>query len=202
MVAAGVRRADAADVDAACVVLADAFADYPWTRWTVDAERHGERIEALQRLCMERVTLPYGEVWVACDAGDDIVSVAMWMLPSSVVPESVAVETEARQATLEGTRHRASAAAEALVGALRPTVPHYYLGTVGTRRNRQGRGHGTSVLRPILDRAEHDGDPVFLETSDPRNCELYTRLGFVTVAEIAIADGAGPHVWAMLNNHD
>src|SRR5712691_10176281 len=31
-----VRRAVAADADAA--VLADAFADYPWTRWTVDGD--------------------------------------------------------------------------------------------------------------------------------------------------------------------
>jgi hypothetical protein len=55
------------------------------------------------------------------------------------------------------------------------------------------------VLRPILDRVERSGDSAYLETSDPRNREFYERLGFVTVAELAIADGAGPHVWAMLS---
>src|SRR6516225_4503597 len=53
---AGVRRAVAADLDAAAAVLADAFADYPWTRWTVDSRRHIERVEGLQRLaCPPRV---------------------------------------------------------------------------------------------------------------------------------------------------
>ena len=33
---AGVRRAGRADVDAASAVLADTFADYPWTQWTVE----------------------------------------------------------------------------------------------------------------------------------------------------------------------
>lgn len=197
--AARVRRADASDVDEACAVLADAFTDYPWTRWTVDAERHGERIEGLQRLCMERITLPYGEAWVACDEGDDIVSVAMWMLPTSVVPDSVLAEAAPELATLEGTRHAASVAAEARLAELRPAVPHYYLGVVGTRRDQQGRGHATSLLRPVLDRVERSGDAAYLETSDPRNCEFYARLGFVTIAELAIADGAGPHVWAMVS---
>ncbi len=35
-----VRAAALDDVPAAAEALADAFADYPWTRWTVDADGH------------------------------------------------------------------------------------------------------------------------------------------------------------------
>ena len=56
----GVRRAADCDVDEASAVLADAFADYPWTRWTVESHRHRERVEGLQRLSMDRIALPYG----------------------------------------------------------------------------------------------------------------------------------------------
>src|SRR4051812_18335959 len=97
-----VRRAGRADADMASAVLADAFADYPWTRWTVDGDDHVDRVRALQRLVIDRVALPYGEVWVALD-GDgagEMVSVAMWMVPDRVVPASVWDEIGAETATL------------------------------------------------------------------------------------------------------
>ena len=106
-----VRRAGTADIDAACAVLADAFSDYAWTRWTVDGRDHGRRIEGLQRLFIERVGLPYGEVWIALDEHGLVASAAVWMLPESVVPESVTGEMAAAQAELEGDRHEASVAA-------------------------------------------------------------------------------------------
>ena len=196
---AGVRQAGVADVDAASAVLADAFADYPWTQWTVESHRHAERVKGLQRLSMDRIALPYGEVWVACDDGDNVMSVAVWMLPDSAVPASVLNEVGAAQATLEGTRHEASVKAEACVAALRPTTPHYYLGAVGTRPDHQREGLGTAVLTPILDRADRENEPVFLETSTAENGRFYAGLGFVTISETDIPDG-GPHVWAMMRD--
>ena len=194
-----VRQAGVADVDAASAVLADAFADYPWTRWTVERHRHTERVEGLQRLFMDRIALPYGEVWVACDEVDNVMSVAVWMLPNSAAPASVLDEIGAAQATLEGARHEASVKAEVCVAALRPATPHYYLGAVGTGRDRQREGLGTAVLTPILDRADRENEPVFLETSTAENGRFYAGLGFVTVSEADVPDG-GPHVWAMIRD--
>src|SRR5262249_54182204 len=119
---AGVRRAVHGDVDAASAVLADAFADYPWTRWTVESRGHAERVAGLQRLSMDQIALPYGEVWVACDDGDTVLSVAIWMLPNSAVPAPVGREVGEAQARLEGVRHAASVEAEARVARLRPTT--------------------------------------------------------------------------------
>ena len=164
----GVRRAGRADVDAASAVLADAFADYPWTQWTVESYRHSERVEGLQRLSMDRIALPYGEIWVACDDDDDVISVAVWMLPNSAVPASVLNEIGAPQATLEGARHEASVMAEACVARLRPTMPHYYLGAVGTRRDRQREGLGAAVLSPILDRADRGANRCSWRPPHPR----------------------------------
>ncbi len=195
-VRAEVRRAQQRDVDGASAVLADAFADYAWTRWTVDADDHGERVRSLQQLAIERLALPYGEVWVAFDAGGDLVSVAIWMLPTSVVPDRVMREMAAEQATLEGSRHAASVVAEDFVAPLRPSGPHYYLGAVGSRRDRQRSGFGAAVLTPVLDRARDERAPVFLETSAPENVDFYAGLGFETVAEVDVP-GGGPHVWAM-----
>jgi RimJ/RimL family protein N-acetyltransferase len=189
-----VRRADAADVDAASAVLADAFADYAWTRWTVAGDGHRDRIEALQRLVIERIALPYGEVWVAEDERG-VAGVAIWMVPSSSVPPAVWEATAAVQAELEGDRYVASKRAEAACVPLRPVSPHYYLGAVGTRSDRQ-RGIGAAVLQPLLDRAWAEGVIAFLETSDRANVGFYERLGFTVTGEVDVPDG-GPHVWAM-----
>ena len=191
-----VRRAAVADVDVASSVLADAFADYPWTRWTIDAGDHVSRVRRLQRLFMSRIALPYGEVWLARDDDGEVVAVAVWGLPGATVPASVSNDVETAEVVLEGARHEASLAAEAVVSGMRPSTPHYYLGAVGTRRDRQRRGHGATLLAPMLERADAEGADVFLETSSLDNVAFYERLGFVTVAEADIPDG-GPHVWAM-----
>lgn len=191
-----VRAAGADDVDAASAVLADAFADYAWTRWTVASDGHRARIEALQRLMIEQIAVPYGEVWVAED-GRGVAGAAIWMLPTSSVPLHVRQTTASVQAELEGDRHDASVAAEAACVPLRPTQPHYYLGAVGTRSDRRREGLGRAVLEPVLDRARADGVIVFLETSDRANVAFYERLDFSVTGEVDLP-GGGPHVWAMV----
>lgn len=151
-------------------------------------------------MIIDRVALPYGEVWVAVDEDGDVMSVAIWMLPDTAAPASALNEIGIAQATLEGSRHEASVKAEALVAPFRPTTAHYYLGAVGTRRDRQRRGLGAAVLTPILDRANAENAQVFLETSAFENVQFYLRLGFVTVAEVDVPEG-GPHVWAMARTH-
>jgi GNAT superfamily N-acetyltransferase len=190
------RRAGGADAEAASAALADAFADYAWTRWTVDSREHGARIESLQRLVIERIALPYGEVWVADDESGRISSVAIWMPPGSSIPESVLEATAAAQAELEGDRHDASVRAEVACEMLRPERPHYLLGAVGTRSDSHRQGLATAVLTPMLDRAESEGAIVHLETSAADNVRFYERLGLWVTGEIDVP-GGGPHVWAM-----
>ena len=120
-----VRRATAADLDSAADALAEAFADYPWTRWTVDADGHVDRVRALQRLFIERVALPYGEVWVATDGNGTVIGAAIWSVPGVEVPASVLRDVDAQRAALEGGRSEASNRAEAHVAGSRPTTPHY-----------------------------------------------------------------------------
>jgi GNAT superfamily N-acetyltransferase len=140
--------------------------------------------------------LPYGEAWVHDEPAAGIVAAALWMLPAVSVPIEVAERVEHRVAELEGDRHSASIDAEAQLAPLRPTGPHFYLGAVGTAPARQRSGHGTAVLRPVLERARRDAVDVFLETSSEANVRYYARLGF-SVAHHAVLRDGGPGVWAM-----
>lgn len=190
-----VRRGESADLALAAGVLGRAFADYPWTRWTVDSDDHLRRVTELQGLALESLGLPYGQVWVAVDSGA-IGSVAVWMDSRVVVPEGVRAASRARVRGLEGDRHDASLAAEKELAGWRPVEAHYYLAVVGTDPSMQRRGLAAAVLRPVLEAADDEGTLAYLETSSESNVALYSRLGFTASAHCRIA-GGGPNVWAM-----
>lgn len=190
-----VRRAEPPDLARAADVLGRAFADYPWTRWTVEADGHLRRITELQRLAMESLGFPYGQVWLALGDGD-IRSVAVWMDSRVAVPTEVAAATRARAREFEGTRHEASLAAEDEIAPWRPTEPHYYLAVVGTEPSMQRRGLAAKLLAPVLTTADEEGTLAYLETSSASNVALYSRLGFAVTNHCRLP-GGGPDVWAM-----
>jgi len=66
---------------------------------------------------------------------------------------------------------------------------------IGVRPEWQGRGFGSALLRPILERCDRERLPAYLEASSPRNRALYERHGFAVVEEMRVSDS--PPVWRM-----
>ncbi len=189
------RLADASDLDRAAEVLGDAFADYPWTRWTVDPSDHQRRIVALQRIALEHFALPFGAISVSSVDGE-IQSVAAWSDSAAVSAGNVDVAIQTRVADLEGDRHDASKLADRQVETLRPEKRHLYLGAVGTTRTMQGCGLATSTLAPLIQASDDIAIEVWLETSSESNVSFYRRLGFEVEGHLDIQSG-GPAVWVM-----
>jgi len=82
------------------------------------------------------------------------------------------------------------------VESLHPTVPHWYLFTLGTAPERQGQGVGTALLRSMLAHIDEAGEPAYLESSKERNVPLYSRFGFEVVDELPSKFGSPP-IWRM-----
>ncbi|MFD7105242.1 GNAT family N-acetyltransferase [Streptomyces celluloflavus] len=184
------------DVDTAVRTLADAFADYPFTRHVVAADDHQERVRRFQELFLTRVGMVYGRVWVA-DGGR---AVAVWTVPGQD-PGPAFAEVGPLIGELAGDRAAAFASAEQALEPHRPSEPAWFLATVGVAPQAQGRGLGSAVLRPGLVAAAQEGVPAFLETSSERNVRFYERLGFVVTASVALPDG-GPRTWCMRREPD
>ncbi|WP_431955379.1 GNAT family N-acetyltransferase [Nocardia lijiangensis] len=191
---ATVRPATVSDIPSAAHTLGRAFADYAWTRHTIDARDHDQRVRGMQELFLTHIGLPHGRVWVAGES----TAVAVWTTPATEAG-SVFAELAPRFAQLAGDRAAAYAAAEAALAPHRPTEPVWFLGTVGVDPDIQGRGLGAAVIRPGLEAAERAGVPAFLETSEERNVGFYERLGFRVTAAVDLPDG-GPTTWAMLRD--
>ncbi|MGY2067643.1 GNAT family N-acetyltransferase [Blastococcus sp. SYSU DS0619] len=188
------RPATAGDLPAAARLLADAFTDYPWTRWTVAADDHDRRLTTLQELYLTAVALPYGHVDLGYSA-ERLTTVAVW-LPGTAVPDEVWREIGPTVADLSGDRAATAAAADAVLGPHRRGGEHLLLASVGVDRSHQGRGLGAVALAPGLTRADRYGLPVHLETSAARNVRFYQRLDFTVTDVVDLPDG-GPRTWLM-----
>lgn len=75
--------------------------------------------------------------------------------------------------------------------------PHYYLSVFGVNPDKQGKGIGSSILRPTLQQFDDEGMPAYLDTHNPDNVSLYLRFGFEIAHHGYLPGGAVMH-WAML----
>ena len=191
-----IRPANADDIGALSVMLARAFAADPFACWLVRGRPLQEpamaRAFALQ---LKHLALP-GEL-VFC--ADDLSAAALWSAPGQwdlslwrqlrVGPSFAGVVGWRRLLPTLGAIQQVQRA--------HPQAPHYYLQVLGVDPCRQGRGQGAALLTPMLERADAEGVPVYLETSRPDNLGYYRRFGFAVHGELTLPAGA-PHLWTML----
>ncbi len=77
--------------------------------------------------------------------------------------------------------------------------PHWYLANIGVDPKNQGKGFGSKLIKPMLERIEREGYPVFLETNFEGNVALYEHLGFEVIDKRSIPETDIVN-WAMLKN--
>ena len=81
----------------------------------------------------------------------------------------------------------------------REVIPerHYYLLTLGVSPRLQRQGAGGSLLRQMLQRADRERMPTYLETQRPENVPIYERFGYKIANNAAIPSVALQN-WGMI----
>ncbi|GAA2084995.1 GNAT family N-acetyltransferase [Aeromicrobium tamlense] len=179
------RLATGADLPTLASVLGEAFADYPWTRWTLPGDGRLARLTEIQGVYLAHAAAHGGRVWTTPEL--DAVAV---LIPTSLPDPSP--EVGERIVALHGDGWQRLVEHEVAIGPRRPEAD-WLLATVGVDPAQQGRGLGTTVLEAAL--ADLGDARVLLETSSEANVRLYERLGFRVVEQV---ESAGPDVWIML----
>ncbi len=77
------------------------------------------------------------------------------------------------------------------------SMPHWYLAAIGVDPEHQGRGIGSALMRPMLERADRDGLHCWLDTHQEQNVRLYERHGFDVCERVELPDHPIP-VYGML----
>lgn len=164
-------------------VVAAFHADPAFRYFFADAGAFDQQAAAFAGYLFDR-RVGRGGVWIA-EGG---ASVAMWDPPSGN-GSAPALELELPPDALGRIE-----VYERMVDSKLPKAPHWYLGVLATRPDRQGRGCGRAVMASGLRAAAAAGMPAYLETTNPANVDLYRRIGWEPTASVAVADLT---VWIM-----
>lgn len=183
-----VRLAERDDLDRLSFVLADAFVDDPVSRYVVpDGRKYFDRLRRLHRMEAAR-HIRLGTTWLAGDPAP--LGAAVWAPPKKWKQDvGDMVRSAVPALAIFGTGlPKALRLIQTIEGA-HPTEPHWYLAVLGTLTAAQGKGVGSSVLQPVLERCDREGVPAYLESSKAANVPFYERHGFRVTGKIEIPDG-------------
>jgi GNAT superfamily N-acetyltransferase len=65
----------------------------------------------------------------------------------------------------------------------------YYLFFVATREDKRGRGLSSALIKGLLERAQEEGLPVWLEATTEYSSKVYAKLGFGRVETVVLGKG-------------
>jgi GNAT superfamily N-acetyltransferase len=190
------RQATDGDVRSLAGTLARAFHDDPVMTWLF-GERPGPRHRRLRRYFAAEARR-HGRRGQVLTSGDHA-GVAFWDPPGlwrATWPQLLRAAPVIVPAV--GPRILRAAKALDLVDRAHPREHHWYLAVLGTDPSQQGRGVGTALVDPVLERCDRDGLGAYLEASKPTNVPYYERFGFRATGQIDLP--SGPPLWPMWRN--
>ncbi len=78
--------------------------------------------------------------------------------------------------------------------------PYIYLFIIGVSQEFQGKGFGGKLLRAIVEKADIERKPMYLETQNEKNVSLYEKYGFHVVKKIDLPDPLNLSMWLMFRD--
>jgi GNAT superfamily N-acetyltransferase len=187
-----------AQLDDAVQMLARAFFDDPMVMYVMpDEEKRRRSLPWFFRLAT-RYGQAYGEVFTTPDKVD---GTAIWLPPGNTIASTLRM---IRLGLLAAPFKFGLPAFMRFMSVLnhlehlhKRDVPpeHWYLFVLGVEPERQGQGVGGTIIQPVLQRADHDQLPCYLETMKERNFTFYRKHGFEVVVDDVFPNG--PRYWTM-----
>ena len=182
---------DSADLS---LVLARGFADDPIWRWMAPADRRWPvRVAPVFRHLIGP-PIGYGTTWTTTTHD----GAAVWAPPgkSSFPNGAAARSVPAMVSGLGPSGLRRTLKMVARMEKVHPKEPHWYLEFLATDAHLRGKGIGSLLIAPALERADDEGVGAYLESSKLDNVPFYRRHGFEVVEEMVAVPGAPP-MWRM-----
>ena len=199
---AKIVRLTESQIPAAAATLAHAFHDDPLMVYTIPDP--AERVRLLPDVYARMIRFGFlaGEVYVT--AGE-LEGVALWMPPnakwsrehieaSGMHQTPTVIGDEAYQRYRDVVGREWQARERDMSGAC------WYLFLLGVEPNRQRRGLGGALMRPVLERADSGQLACYLETENERNVAFYLKQGFDLIVNGEEAGASGVRFWTFRRN--
>lgn len=195
-----VVRLERAQAGKAVETLARAFSDYVLIRHFFPMKEHREKFVRYFVSIPLYYGMRYGEVYTT---SHNMEGAAVW-IPSQNHPLSPARVFQSVPFTaLAGFAMSGAARMRAvdsfLNDAHKRLVPceHWYLQMIGVDPVCKGKGYSSTLIKPMIYRADRENLPCFLETNTEENTRIYRHFGFEVIEE-SLVPGTDVMNWAML----
>ena len=78
--------------------------------------------------------------------------------------------------------------------------PYIHLLIMGVSQEFQGKGFGGQLLRAVIEKAEIEELPIYLETQKEANVSLYEKYGFSVKKQLILPDPLNLPMWLMIRS--
>jgi len=78
--------------------------------------------------------------------------------------------------------------------------PYIHLLIMGVSQEFQGKGFGGQLLRAVIEKAEIEKLPIYLETQKEANVSLYVKYGFSVEKKVILPDPLNLPMWLMIRS--
>jgi ribosomal protein S18 acetylase RimI-like enzyme len=166
-------------------ILTEAFWDDPHINWfTGSGKNKRKRLETMMSHAFESA-LARGDVYLT----EDKQAVAIWRNSSQKVKNLYTFMENIKFLYHYGLKKvQAISKLERIIQEGYPKdKPFYYLFIIGTSKKGRGKGLSSILMNNILEQADQNNIPVYLETANVNNVPIYNKKGFKTYREIPVA---------------
>ena len=191
-------------VKQACQVAGEAFQDDPTTLFIYPDER--ERKQKLQYGFV--MVYNYGiKNGVAYATSSNLEGIVIWLPPDKVHPSTWTMMRHGGFYAMRkvGLKLKAMKRSFAVFGytetrhEYHAPFDHWYLQNIAVKPEEQGKGHGGRLLKPMIEKINSEGLPIYLETNKEKNLSFYQKHGF-EILEHVIIPKTDVLLWCMLRN--
>ena len=184
------------DIQKATNVIANAFSDDPMRKIIFNDEDKNRVItEIMLRFCMK-----YGNIYSTSGDFEGVLAIAphdkemnVWRIIRSgafflsMKLASYAEKMKAMSVPIEEAKKDLNLG------------EYIYLFIIGVSQEFQGKGFGGKLLRAVIEKAELERKPIYLETQKEENVKLYEKYGF-DVRKKIILPGLNIPMWLMVRD--
>ena len=185
------------DLKNAVKVLNDAFSEESmWKEVFNDEDKNRVLTEVMVRFCLK-----YGNVLATSDNLEGVMAIAphdkdmtaLRIIRSGAFFLSMKISNEAKKMKV------LSNAVEEAKKSLN-LDPYIHLLIMGVSHEYQGKGFGGKLIRAIIEKAETERKPIYLETQKEENVNLYEKYGFSVKKKIILPEPLNLPMWLMVRN--
>ena len=178
-------------------VLNDAFSEESmWKEVFNDEDKNRVLTEVMVRFCLK-----YGNVLATSDNLEGVMAIAPYgkdmtalrIIRSGAFFLSMKISNEAKKMKV------LSNAIEEAKKSLN-LDPYIHLLIMGVSQEFQGKGFGGKLLRAVIEKAETERKPIYLETQKEENVNLYEKYGFSVKKKIILPEPLNLPMWLMVRD--